>query len=85
MSGWQQAGDAPTAYALKFMEPWTDDPRLVAGFMGVTPVAGQFLASPDDRRQAFFAHVVDMLASYLDDTHLVVQQENHFLTAALPA
>jgi hypothetical protein len=87
MSGWQLAGDAPTAYtrfARKFLKAWTDDPRLVAGFMGATPVAGQFLALPDDRRQAFLGPVVDLLVSYLDDAGLVVQQQNHFLTAALP-
>ena len=34
MSGWQLAGDAPAAYsrfAVKFMEPWTDDLILAAG------------------------------------------------------
>ncbi len=34
MSGWQLSGDAPTAYtrfALKIMEPWTDDLILAAG------------------------------------------------------
>jgi SAM-dependent methyltransferase len=34
MSGWQLSGDAPTAYtrfALKILEPWTDDLILAAG------------------------------------------------------
>ena len=34
MSGWQLSGDAPIAYdrfALKVMEPWTDDLILAAG------------------------------------------------------
>src|SRR3954451_16570486 len=34
MSGWQLSGDAPIAYdrfALKIMEPWTDDLILAAG------------------------------------------------------
>jgi hypothetical protein len=55
---------------------------LVAGFMGATPVAAQFLALSDDRRQAFVAHVVDRIANFVDDAGLAVPQENHFLTAA---
>jgi len=55
---------------------------LVAGFMGATPVAAQFLALSDDRRQAFAAHVVERIANYVDDAGLAVPQENHFLTAA---
>jgi SAM-dependent methyltransferase len=59
--------------------------RLVAGFMGVTPVTPQFLALPDDRKSAFIAHVVEQLAEYTDDDGLAVPQEVRFLTAAKPA
>jgi ubiquinone/menaquinone biosynthesis C-methylase UbiE len=55
---------------------------LVAGFMGATPVAAQFLALSDDRRQAFVVHVVERIANFVDDAGLAVPQENHFLTAA---
>jgi ubiquinone/menaquinone biosynthesis C-methylase UbiE len=55
---------------------------LVAGFMGATPVAGQFLALSDDRRQAFVAHVLERLAGYVDDAGLAFPMENHFLTAS---
>jgi hypothetical protein len=55
---------------------------LVAGFMGATPVTAQFLALPDERKQALIAHVVEQLASYVDDTGLAVPVENHFLTAS---
>jgi SAM-dependent methyltransferase len=57
----------------------------VAGFVSQTPVAAQFLALPEDRKQAFVAHVVEQLASYVDDAGLAVPMENHFLTAAKPA
>jgi hypothetical protein len=49
--------------------------------MGATPVAAQFMALSDDRRQAFIAHVVERIANYVDDAGLSVPQENHFLTA----
>src|SRR4051812_21824892 len=55
---------------------------LVTGFMGATPVTAQFLALSDDRRQAFVTHVVERIASYVDDAGLAVPQENHFLTAS---
>jgi ubiquinone/menaquinone biosynthesis C-methylase UbiE len=57
---------------------------LVALFMGATPVTAQFLALSDDRRQAFISHVVEQLASYVDDSGLAVPAENHFLTASKP-
>jgi SAM-dependent methyltransferase len=58
---------------------------LIADFLGQTPVSAQFLALPDDRKQALIAHVVEQLASYVDDTGLAVPAENHFLTAVKPA
>ncbi len=58
--------------------------RLVAGFMGATPVTAQFMALPDDRRQVFVAHVVETLAGYVDDAGLAAPMENHFLTAMKP-
>ena len=58
---------------------------LVKGYMGITPVTPQFLALTDDRKQAFVAHVVRELASYMDDAGLAVPAENHFLTALKPA
>ena len=59
--------------------------RLVAGFMDTTPVAAQFQALPDDRKQALLAFIVNRLAGYMDDGGLAVAQENHFLTASKPA
>ena len=50
--------------------------------LGATPVTAQFLALSDDRRQAFVTHVVERIASYVDDAGLAVPQENHFLTAS---
>jgi ubiquinone/menaquinone biosynthesis C-methylase UbiE len=41
--------------------------RFVAGFMGATPVTARFIAMPDNRKQAFVAHVVEALATYVDD------------------
>jgi hypothetical protein len=58
------------------------DSGLVSGFMGATPVTGQFLALSDDRQRAFVAHVVERLVGYVDDAGLAVPQENHFLTAS---
>ena len=57
---------------------------LVTLFMGATPVTGQFMDLPDDRKQAFVSHVVEQLASYVDDAGLAVPVENHFLTASKP-
>ena len=59
--------------------------RRVAGFMGSSPVTAQFSALPDDRKRAFIAHIVEQLASYVDDTGLAVPMENHFLTASKSA
>jgi hypothetical protein len=59
--------------------------RLVALFMGATPVTAQFMTLPDDRKNAFIAFVVERLASYVDDAGLAVPAENHFLTASKPA
>jgi len=57
---------------------------LVTLFMGATPVTGQFMDLPDDRKQAFVSQVVEQLASYVDDAGLAVPVENHFLTASKP-
>jgi SAM-dependent methyltransferase len=59
--------------------------RFVAGFMGATPVTGQFLALSDDRQQAFVARVLEQLTDYVDDAGLAFPMENHFLTASKPA
>lgn len=56
--------------------------RFVTGWLRGTPITAQFLALPDDRRQAFIAHIVELIASYVDDAGLAVPMENHFLTAA---
>jgi ubiquinone/menaquinone biosynthesis C-methylase UbiE len=58
--------------------------RFVAGWVSGAPITAQFLALPDDRRQAFITYVVDRLASYVDDAGLAVPMENHFLTASKP-
>jgi hypothetical protein len=52
--------------------------RLIAGFMGATPVTAQLLALPDDRKQASIAHIAGQLASYVGDAALAVPMENHF-------
>lgn len=59
--------------------------ELIAGFTATTPVAGQFLAMPEDRRRAFVGDVVGRLSRYIDDGGLAVPQENHYLTALKPA
>jgi ubiquinone/menaquinone biosynthesis C-methylase UbiE len=59
--------------------------RFVAGWVGGTPITAQFLALPDDRKEAFIAHIVDQLAGYVDDAGLAIPMENHFLTASKPA
>jgi hypothetical protein len=58
---------------------------LVAGFAATTPIAGQFLGMPEDRRRAFVGSVLERLSSYIDDDGLAVPQENHYLTALKPA
>jgi ubiquinone/menaquinone biosynthesis C-methylase UbiE len=59
--------------------------RFVASWLGGTPITAQFLALPDDRKQAFIGDVVERLATYVDDDGLAVPMENHFLTALKPA
>jgi hypothetical protein len=59
--------------------------RFVAGWVGGTPITAQFLALPDGRKQAFIDHVVEQLASYVDDAGLAVPMENHFMTTSKPA
>ncbi len=58
-----------------------DIARLVVGFMGATPVTAKFVALPDERKQAFVAHVIEALADFADDAGLATPMENHFLTA----
>jgi hypothetical protein len=53
---------------------------FVAGFMEATPIAGQFMALPEEMRNAFVDHVSGMLNGYTDDAGMAVPQENHFLT-----
>ena len=54
--------------------------ELAAGFIQATPIAGQFLASSDEKRAAFAEHVGDRLKIYIDDAGLAAPLENHFLT-----
>jgi SAM-dependent methyltransferase len=61
---------------------FTSPVDLVSGFMRSAPVTAQFLALTDDQRQAFVDHVVEELASYMDDAGMAVPAENHFLTAS---
>jgi ubiquinone/menaquinone biosynthesis C-methylase UbiE len=56
--------------------------RFVAGWIRAMPLAAQFLALPDDRKQAFITDIVERLASYVDDAGLAVPMENHFMTAS---
>jgi hypothetical protein len=49
--------------------------------MGSTPVAAQFAALSDERREAFVAYVAEQLASYVDDAGLAAPMENHYLAA----
>ena len=51
------------------------------GIIQVTPMAGEFLALPDDEKARFGAYMTDRLASYVDDAGMAVPQENHFLFA----
>ena len=57
---------------------------FVIGFMGSTPVAAQFAALSDERREALVAHVVEQLSTYVDDNGLAAPMENHYLTAIKP-
>ena len=57
---------------------------LVTGFMGATPMAGQFAALTDDQKHAFVTHVINGVAGYVDDAGLASPMENHFLTASKP-
>jgi len=49
-----------------------------AGFKGATPVTGQFLALTEDSKQAFVAHVVERLTTYVDHAGLAFPMENTF-------
>ena len=55
--------------------------EIAAGFMQATPIASQFLALPEDKRNAFAGYVGERLWSYTDDLGLAAPMENHFLTA----
>ena len=46
------------------------------------PMAAQFLALSDDRKQALIADIVKRLAGYVDDAGLAVPMENHVMTAS---
>ena len=56
--------------------------RFVSGWIRAMPIAAQFLALSDDRRQALIADIVQRLAGYVDDDGLAVPMENHFMTAS---
>jgi ubiquinone/menaquinone biosynthesis C-methylase UbiE len=55
--------------------------ELAAGFIQATPLAGQFRALPEKKRNAFAEYVGDRLRAYIDDAGLAAPMENHFLTA----
>jgi ubiquinone/menaquinone biosynthesis C-methylase UbiE len=56
--------------------------RFVTGWVSGAPITTQFLALPDDRKQAFIADIVKRVAAYVDDAGLAVPMENHFLIAS---
>ncbi|MGA9015079.1 MAG: hypothetical protein WB509_21535 [Acetobacteraceae bacterium] len=56
--------------------------RFVTGWVSGAPITAQFLALPDDRKQAFIAGITERVAAYVDDAGLAVPMENHFLTAS---
>jgi ubiquinone/menaquinone biosynthesis C-methylase UbiE len=56
--------------------------RFVTGWVSGAPITTQFLALPDDRKQAFIADIIERVATYVDDAGLAVPMENHFLTAS---
>ena len=41
--------------------------RFVAGWVSGAPITAQFLALPDDRKQAFIADIIEQTATYVDD------------------
>ena len=55
--------------------------EIAAGMMQATPIASQFMALPEDKRNAFAEYVGERLKSYTDDAGLAAPLENHFLTA----
>ena len=59
--------------------------RFVTGWVSGAPITTQFLALPDDRKQAFIADIIERVATYVDDAGLAVPMENHFLTASKSA
>ena len=59
--------------------------RFVSGWIRGMPIAAQFLALSDDRKQALIADIVNRVAGYIDDGGLAIPMENHFLTASKPA
>jgi SAM-dependent methyltransferase len=56
--------------------------RFVTGWVSGAPIAAQFLALRDDRKEAFITSVLERISTYVDDAGLAVPMENHFLTAA---
>lgn len=56
--------------------------RFAMGWVSGAPITAQFLALPDDRKQAFIDRITERIASYVDDNGLAVPMENHFLTAS---
>ena len=58
--------------------------RFVSGWIRGMPIAAQFLALSDDRKQALVADIVKRVAGYVDDGGLAIPMENHFLVALKP-
>jgi ubiquinone/menaquinone biosynthesis C-methylase UbiE len=56
--------------------------RFITGWVSGTPITAQFLALPDDRKQALITRIVERIATYVDDAGLAVPMETHFLTAS---
>jgi ubiquinone/menaquinone biosynthesis C-methylase UbiE len=56
--------------------------RFITGWVSGAPITAQFLALPDDRKQAFIADIVGRISTYVDDAGRAVPMENHFLIAS---
>jgi hypothetical protein len=56
--------------------------RFITGWVSGAPITAQFLALPDDRKQAYIADIVERVATYVGDAGLALPMENHFLTAS---
>ena len=55
--------------------------ELATGFIQATPIASQFMALPEEKRNAFAEHVSERLSGYIDDAGLAAPVEYHLLTA----